>query len=160
MPHCFGYRARTRDLFSQGYRKHGPVSLSKIMTIYKVGDIVDVVANGSIHKGMPYKFYHGKTGRVFNVTQHAIGVIVNKQVREKIIPKRIHVRIEHVRQSQSREAFKKRVRENDKLKREAKAKGQKVFTKRIPQQPKEAHVVDTDKTSIDFMNPLKHRDLF
>ena len=160
MPHCFGYRARTRDLFSQGYRKHGPVPLSKIMTIYKVGDIVDVVANGSIHKGMPHKFYHGKTGRVFNVTQHAVGVIVNKQVREKIIPKRIHVRIEHVRQSQSREAFKKRVRENDKLKREAKAKGEKVFTKRIPQQPRGAHVVDTSKTSIDFMNPLKHRDLF
>ncbi len=52
--------------------------LSKIMTIYKVGDIVDVIANGSIHKGMPHKFYHRKTGRVFNVTQHAVGVIVNK----------------------------------------------------------------------------------
>jgi hypothetical protein len=30
---------------------------------------------------MPHKFYHGKTGRVFNVTPHAVGVIVNKQVR-------------------------------------------------------------------------------
>jgi large subunit ribosomal protein L21e len=30
---------------------------------------------------MPHKFYHGKTGRVFNVTPHAVGVVVNKQVR-------------------------------------------------------------------------------
>lgn len=29
---------------------------------------------------MPFKFYHGKTGRVFNVTKRAVGVIVNKQV--------------------------------------------------------------------------------
>jgi large subunit ribosomal protein L21e len=37
---------------------------------------------------MPFKFYHGKTGRVFNVTQHAVGIIVNKQVRGKILAKR------------------------------------------------------------------------
>ena len=37
---------------------------------------------------MPYKVYHGKTGRVYNVTQHALGVIVNKRVRGRIIPKR------------------------------------------------------------------------
>lgn len=39
--------------------------------------------NGSIHKGMPHKFYHGKTGKVFNVTKRALGVIVNKQVRSE-----------------------------------------------------------------------------
>ena len=36
--------------------------------------------DGAIQKGMPFKFYHGKTGRVFNVTRHAVGVIVNKRV--------------------------------------------------------------------------------
>ena len=30
---------------------------------------------------MPFKFYHGKTGRVFNVTKRAVGVIVNKPIR-------------------------------------------------------------------------------
>ena len=42
---------------------------------------VSVQGNGAFQKGMPYKFYHGKTGRVFNVTKSAVGVIVNKQVR-------------------------------------------------------------------------------
>lgn len=63
---------------------------------------------------MPHRFYHGKTGRVFNVTRHAVGIIVNKRVRyiesnltnlivyfsfvlfsHRIIAKRINVRIEH-----------------------------------------------------------------
>ncbi len=160
MPHAFGLRARTRHLFSKSFRKHGPVHLSKILEVYKKGDFVDIIADGSIHKGMPHKYYHGKTGRVFDVNQHAVGVVVNKQVRGRIIPKRIHVRVEHVRRSECREAFKRRVRENDAKKREAKAKGQKVFTKRIPAQPREAHTVDVSKTSVEFMNPFKHRDLF
>ena len=132
MPHAFGLRARTRHLFAKAFGKHGAVPLSRIMTVYRVGDIVDIVADGSIHKGMPHKFYHGKTGRVFDVNQHAIGVVVNKQVREKILPKKIHVRIEHLRKSQSREAFVQRVKENDKKKREAKLRNEKINTKRIP----------------------------
>ncbi len=109
---------------------------------------------------MPHKFYHGKTGQVFDVTRNSVGVIINKRVNTRIIPKRIHVRIEHVRQSKSREAFVDRVRANDKLKREAKAKGVKVNTKRIPVQPRAQHVVDTSKTSVSFMNPIKFRELF
>merc|ERR1719334_375050 len=51
---------------------------------------------------MPHKAYHGKTGRVFNVSKRAVGVVVNKRVRGKILPKRICVRVEHVKHSQCR----------------------------------------------------------
>ena len=54
---------------------------------------------GAFQKGMPHKSYHGKTGRVFNVTKHALGVVVNKRVRGRILAKRISVRIEHVKKS-------------------------------------------------------------
>lgn len=37
--------------------------------------------NGAQQKGMPHKSYHGRTGRVYNVTPHAVGVIVNKRVK-------------------------------------------------------------------------------
>ena len=30
---------------------------------------------------MPHKWYHGKTGRVWNVTKRAVGVEVNKTVK-------------------------------------------------------------------------------
>merc|ERR1712166_779583 len=97
MPHCFGQRARTRDLFSKPFRKHGITPLSKLLVCYYKGEYVDVIADGAIQKGMPHKFYHGKTGQVFDVTKHAVGVIVNKRVGGRIVPKRIHVRIEHVK---------------------------------------------------------------
>ena len=59
MPHSFGQRARTRHLFAQKFREKGPVKLSTYLKNYKVGDIVDIKANGSIQKGMPHKYYHG-----------------------------------------------------------------------------------------------------
>ncbi|KAM2685405.1 hypothetical protein EV1_046778 [Malus domestica] len=43
-------------------------------------------------RGMPHKFYHGRTGRVWNVTKRAVGVEINKQVGNRIIRKMIHVR--------------------------------------------------------------------
>ena len=117
MPHHSGLRAKTRHLFSVAFRKHGATPLSKILANFKKNDIVDIISDGSVQRGLPFKFYHGKTGRVFDVTRNGVGIIVNKRVNTRIVPKRIHVRIEHVRQSQSREAFKVRVRKNDELKR-------------------------------------------
>ena len=65
---------------------------------------------------MPHRYYHGRTGKVFNVNPRSIGVIVNKSVGNRIIAKRIHVRVEHIRKSKCREDFLKRVKANDVLK--------------------------------------------
>ena len=163
MVHSHGKRARTRDLFSKPYKKHGATPFNRYFVNYKVGDYVDVIADGSIHKGMPHKFYHGKTGRVFNVTGVAVGVIVNKLVNGRIVPKRICVRIEHVRKSRSRQAFVERVKKNDALKIAAKKEGKKIITKRLPVQPVESHVVNPAKTEAGkdvYMNPIKFRELY
>merc|ERR1711990_891102 len=160
MPHCFGQRARTRDLFSKPFRRHGITPMNKVMLSYRKGDYVDVIADGSVQKGMPFKFYHGKTGIVFDVTKHSVGVVVNKRVGGRIIPKRLHVRVEHVRMSRSRTAFVDRVHENDKIKRAYKNGGKFVSVKRIPQQPRTAHTVESDKTTTEFVNPIKFRELY
>jgi len=91
---------------------------------YKLGQIVDVVGDGAVHKGMPHKFYHGKTGRVWNVTKRALGVELNKKVGNRILKKRIHVRVEHVRPSTSRMGFLNRVKQNEAIKKEAKETGE------------------------------------
>ena len=141
MTNSKGYRRGTRDMFSRPFRKHGVIPLSIYMKVYKQGDIVDIKGHGAVQKGMPYKAYHGKTGRVFNVTPHALGVIVNKRVRGKVIPKRINVRIEHVKHSKCREDFLRRVKDNEQKIKEAKAKGVHINVKREPAQPKKAHFV-------------------
>merc|ERR1711998_134720 len=85
---------------------------------------------------MPHKFYHGRTGRVFNVTPHAVGVIVNRGVDG---------RIEHVVRSRCREEFLKRVKANDAAKVAAKAEGkEKPSTKRSPKMPHDGYIVEAE----------------
>lgn len=114
--------------------------------------------HGAVHKGMPYKAYHGKTGRVYNVSKHALGVIVNKRVRGKILPKRINVRVEHVQPSRCREDFLRRVKENVEKRmalRGKKLPGFKVSLKRKPKQPRQAQVIKNPPKPI-FLAPIPY----
>ena len=135
-----GLRHNTRDCFSKARRKRGVIPETVFQRVYKVGDYVDVVCDPAQQKGMPFKFYHGKTGRVWNVTKRALGVEMNKQVGGRIMKKRLHVRIEHVRPSRCREEFLLRREKNDKAKKEAKARGEMIGAslKRQPQGPRPA----------------------
>ncbi|VIO92491.1 60S ribosomal protein L21, putative [Brugia malayi] len=104
---------------------------------------------------MPFKAYHGRTGRVFNVTKHAVGVLVNKRVRNRILQKRINVRIEHVRPSKCRQDFLNRVKENEEKKRIARETGQMVPIRRMPKEPRKAHLVKTRSNKPQLLVPVK-----
>ena len=113
--------------------------------------------NGAFQKGMPHKGYHGKTGRVFNVSKHALGVIVNKRVRGRILAKRISIRLEHLKHSTCRLDFLRRVKENEVLKKEAKAAGKEApHCKRIAKQPSLAHVVTTEGNEPQILGPIPY----
>lgn len=152
-----GLRRRTRDKFAKPFRGKGDTKISKYLTTFKIGDYVDIVTDAAIQKGMPFKYYHGKTGKIFNVNPRSVGVIVSKPVRSRIIHKRIHVRIEHVRLSNCRRAFVSKIQQNDKLKAEANKAGKKISTKRQPIGPKTAHTVTVPK--VVYQNPAKHREV-
>jgi len=139
MPHSFGVRARTRHMFAKKFRKHGLPNLSQYLLPVKVGDYVDIFADPSIHKGMPHKHYHGRTGIVFNVTKSAVGVRVNKFVNGRILEKRIHVRIEHIRKSTCQKEIIERVKSNELAKKAAREGGEKVNLKRQAKAPREAY---------------------
>lgn len=125
MPHSFGYRAHTRHLFAREFGERGTIPLSTYLQNYRVGDLVDIKGNGAVQKGLPHKYYHGKTGVVWNVTPRAIGIQVNKLHRNRIIRKKIHVRVEHVKHSTCRQDFLNRVKLNEEKKKAAKASGSK-----------------------------------
>ncbi|KAL5999745.1 60S ribosomal protein L21A [Asimina triloba] len=195
MPAGHGVRSRTRDLFSRPFRKKGYIALTTYLRTFKIGDYVDIKVNGAVHKGMPHKFYHGRTGRVWNVTKRAIGVEINKQwlpqtmkrpciqvihvkrgealirmdvhesmdaylviasteVGNRIIRKRIHVRVEHVQLSRCAEEFRLRKIKNDQLKAEAKARGDKISTKRQPEGPKPGFMVGG--ATIETVTPIPY----
>uniref|UniRef100_A0A1I7ZAX7 Large ribosomal subunit protein eL21 n=1 Tax=Steinernema glaseri TaxID=37863 RepID=A0A1I7ZAX7_9BILA len=146
-----GVRRGTRYMFSKDFKKHGIEPLSTYYRPYKRGDIVDIKANGAFQKGMPFKAYHGKTGRVFNVTKHAVGVVVNKRVRQRVMHKHLNIRIEHIKPSKCRKDFLDRVKANDVKRREAKAQGVKVDLKRMPVEPRKGHLI---VTSADYTPQL------
>ncbi|RKP03741.1 hypothetical protein CXG81DRAFT_23576 [Caulochytrium protostelioides] len=145
MPHSFGVRARTRQMFSRDFRKKGVIPLTTYMTTYKVGDIVDIKANAAIHKGMPHKYYHGKTGVVYNVSKVALGIICYKVVGNRYMEKRVNIRVEHVKPSKCRLEFLQRVKDNEKAKADARKAGLPLPNlKRLAAQPRAAHVLSAE----------------
>lgn len=64
-----------------------------------------------------------RTGIVYNVTPHAVGVIVYKVVGNRYIEKRVNLRVEHVRHSKCRQEFLDRVKRNHDAHVAAKEKG-------------------------------------
>ena len=158
MPHSFGKYARTRHLLAKPFRKKGLNTPTKALEVVHVNDYVDLVYDQAVSRGMHAKCYQGKTGRVFTVHPRGIGVIIRKRVRHRYIDKKIYVRHEHVRKNKAREDFKKRVQEHMKNVAEAKAKGETYSFKRIPPQPREAHVVPLGE--VEYVNPLRGKDTF
>ncbi|GAB0494093.1 hypothetical protein MMPV_005383 [Pyropia vietnamensis] len=129
--------------------------MSTYLTTFRVGDYVDIKANASVQQGMPYKYYHGKTGRIFNISRTAVGVEVNKKVRGKILLKRFHIRVEHVKKSRCDEDFKLRVKTNDALSRAARLKGKKaVLPKRQPAGPRPAMILAPPK--LELLEPVAY----
>ena len=78
---------------------------------------------------------------MFNVNPKSLGVIVKKEVRNRIIAKRLNIRREHLRKSNCRTAFIERIKENDRKKTEANKKGERISTKRQPVLPRGTEVV-------------------
>eukprot|EP00056_Hartaetosiga_gracilis_P016194 m.4229 g.4229 ORF g.4229 m.4229 type:complete len:157 (-) comp3843_c0_seq1:79-549(-) len=151
MTNTTGLRRGTRYMFSRPFRGRGSVGVKTYLQVYKVGDIVDVKGNGAYSIGMPHKVYHGKTGRVYNVTKRAVGVVLNKRIKNRWVEKKVNIRIEHVNHSKCRQSFIERAAQNDKLKKETKERG--LNLKRQPNGPREAmFVTDTGATTL---RPLK-----
>ncbi|GMP43350.1 hypothetical protein CsSME_00012740 [Camellia sinensis var. sinensis] len=77
---------------------------------------------------------------------------INK--RSMIICKRIHVRIKHVQPSRCIEDFKLQKKKNDKLKAEAKARGEVISTKRQPEGPKPGFMVEG--ATLETVTPIPY----
>lgn len=152
-----GLRAHTRDKYSKAFRQKGMPSVGTYLKTYKRGDYVDIICDPSVQKGMPFYYYHGRCGIVFNVTQNSVGVEVNKVIGNRQLKKRFHVRVEHVRHSTCRDNFLNRVKENDRLVKEMKAKGEPVvWPKRLPAQPKEGKMISGADFDIEVMAPISY----
>ncbi|XP_058549208.1 large ribosomal subunit protein eL21-like [Neofelis nebulosa] len=156
MTNTKGKRRGTCCMFPRPFRKHGAVPLATYMRIYKKGDIVDIKGMSTAQKGMPHKCYYGKSGRVYIVSQYVVGIVVNKQVKGKILTKAMNVCIEHIKHSKSQNSFLKYVKENEQKKKEAKEKGTWVQLKHQPAPPREAYFVRTSGKEPELLEPIPY----
>merc|ERR1712113_512966 len=130
-------------MFSKDFRKRGTIGLKTYFANYRKGDVVDIKGDGAFQTGMPHKVHHGTTGRVFNVTKRAVGIIVNKKHNGRIIPKRINVRVD-------------RIKVNNEAVKKAKEAGSFVDVKRVNRQPREAHTVKTFGKEAETVAPIPY----
>ncbi len=154
-----GYRRKTRKLFSKDFKKHGLPNVTKYIHQYKIGDLVDCKVDPSVVKGMPHKYYHGRTGRVYNINVRAVGVLFNRRIGGKIVRKPLNVRIEHLCPSRSNEQTKRNNLLYSAQKEEAKEKNIE-FRPNMPKPagPRKAFTVSTaEKKPIEvvFKAPSK-----
>lgn len=76
--------------------------------------------------------------------------------RNRIIQKRVNVRIEHVKHSRCREDFLNRVRANELKRRQAKEKGVKIVCKRLPKGPRSGHFVNAGGKEPELVEPIPY----
>ena len=166
MPLSHGRNRRTRKLFKRPYREHGLTNTTTLLHTYKIGDYVTVLCNSSVQHGLPYKNFHGKVGRVWNVNPHAIGVMLNKKVNNRIVVKRIHVNPVHIKPSNCQKDFlarKAAVAEIRKQNIINKKEGKELVAlpaKRLPKQPRCAETIKGADIKFTTVAPLKFEELY
>ncbi len=64
MPTSHGIQRRTRDKLSKSVRARGISPVSRAIQDFDEGQMVHIILDPSIHKGMPNPKFHGKTGKV------------------------------------------------------------------------------------------------
>lgn len=88
-----GTRSKTRHVLRKKPRERGLSPITRALQEFEEGDRVSIVIDPSIHKGMPHRRYHGKTGYVAGRQGNAYRV----DVREGNAVKTVIVRPEHLR---------------------------------------------------------------
>jgi len=89
-----GFRSKTRHKLQKHPRERGMYPITRALKEYKVGDIVHIIIDPSVHKGMPHPRFHGRTGVV--VGQRGRAFIV--RVRDGGKYKYLIVRPQHLRE--------------------------------------------------------------
>ena len=80
-----GFRRKTRHKLAKSLREKGKLSIRKYLQEFKKGDKVLLKAEPSVHKGIYYPRFHGKTGVIKNKKGNCYEVAIKDNKKEKIL---------------------------------------------------------------------------
>ncbi len=91
-----GLRSKSRHILRKKPRDRGTISITRALQQFEEGDIVNIVIDPSIHKGMPHIRFHGKTGKIKGKQgeSYIVGISDGKKNKSLII-KPEHLRRVH-----------------------------------------------------------------
>lgn len=88
-----GNRRKTRSLFKKKKKDRGKISIKRYMSKFNNGDSVHLIVEPSVHKGMYFRRFVGKTGKVEGKQGTCYQVKINDRGKyKKLIIHPIHLR--------------------------------------------------------------------
>ena len=78
-----GFRRKTRNKLKKGLRQKGKVSTTRYFQVFKEGDLVKLKAEPSVHNGMYFPRFHGKSGFVLNKKGECYEVLIKDGNKDK-----------------------------------------------------------------------------
>jgi large subunit ribosomal protein L21e len=88
-----GFRYKTRNKLQVKPRKRGKLPLTKIFSVFKIGDKVRVLQEPSRHKGMPHPRFKNRVGIVKKMQGNSYMVQLKDFNKIKqILSKAVHLR--------------------------------------------------------------------
>lgn len=88
------------------------------------------------------------------MTQHAVGMLINKWIRGKILAKTINVHFEHIKHCNSQESLLNCAKEKDQKIKEAQDKGTRVEVDSEPAAAGAVHFVRHHREEPEMLAPL------
>ncbi len=95
-----GLRSKTRHKMRKSSREKGPLSTTRLMKSFTVGDKVHIVLEPSIQKGQPHPRFHGRTGTVIGKRGRSYLVeISDGDAKKMVISAPVHLRAQREEQT-------------------------------------------------------------
>ncbi len=88
-----GYRTKSRSLLRRKPRDRGKIALGRLLINYQPGQMVRILINPAVQKGMPHRRYHGRVGAIAEKRGRAY--VIEVAVGGKL-PRQIIARPEHI----------------------------------------------------------------
>lgn len=93
MPQSRGPKSKSRRLLSKRAKERGLRSLGYLLRDYEVGERVVIIVDPAVHRGAPYKRFHGRIGKVVEKRGRAYVVnVVTGGKEKKVIARPEHLR--------------------------------------------------------------------
>lgn len=80
-----GLRRKSRNIFKKHRRERGKLSIKRYMQRFNEGDVVRLVMEPSVNKGIYHPIFHGRTGTVKDKRGKCYEILITDRGKQKTL---------------------------------------------------------------------------